>query len=320
MAKVVRLTESDLERIVKRVINEKNNLNELNAGDVVDAGLKVGEKLGLGSDWAYITQSIPGLNMVKPTYDIVKAFRTMQKQTFDENMESIREYMGGIKGVLISVALDTLAIGEALNPFFWALFLDYDCYLWKNQGKLNMLNIIMDIVGIITAGAGSAIGKELKALFGPEIKMGADAFIGSLASKSPKLFKYISSLIKNSGAIFQKASAAASKGIAVLSKKIPSMAKGLNAMKSAFSTMGGVLKQLESALSKRIGHGGVHAGKHVTKHYAQHKAGHEIAAKVTGQGHGGGHNTTHTAGHGNKTTTTKPKVAQNIKPKPKPIG
>lgn len=304
MEKVTRLTEHDLQRIVKRVIREKDNeINELGVGDVVDAGLKVGKKLGLDSDWAYVTQSFPGLSLVKPTYDVVKSFRTMQKQTFEQNMEAIREYMGGFKGVVIAVALDTLAIGEILNPALWGFYLNYDCWKWAAKKDLNMTNIIMDIIGIVTAGAGAATAKEVKAVLGAELKVGIDVAVGMIASKAPKLFKYLSSIIKNSASILQKAMSQASRGITLLSKKIPSMAKGLISLKSGFSTMKTVLKQLETAIAKRVGKGAVHTGEHIAKHYVQHKVGHNVVASATGEGHG--------EGHGEKQGTH---LAQNNKP------
>lgn len=325
MEKIVRLTEHDLQRIVKRVIREKDNeINELGVGDVVDAGLKVGKKLGLDSDWAYVTQSFPGLSMIKPTYDVVKAFRTMQKQTFEENMEAIREYMGGIKGVVIAVALDTLAIGEVLNPALWGFYLNYDCWKWSAKKDLNITNIIMDIVGIVTAGAGAATAKEVKAVLGAELKVGVDVAVGMIASKAPKLFKYLSSIIKGSSSILQKAMTQATKGIAILSKKIPSMAKGLQGLKSGFSTMKAVLKQLEGALAKKIGKKGVHAGQHVVKHYTQHKVGHNVVASATGEGHGeGGHGGGHGEKHATPTTQNKQTIPRYItvngvkKPNPK---
>lgn len=304
MEKIVRLTEHDLQRIVKRVIREKDNeINEFGVGDVVDAGLKVGKKLGLDSDWAYITQSIPGLSGLKPTYDIVNAFRTMQKQTFEQNMEAIREYMGGFKGMVIAVALDTLAIGEVLNPSLWGFFTVYDCWLWAKKGILNMLNIIMDIVGVATAGVGAKFVKGFKSVLGSAVKSEVSTFIKIMAAKAPKLFQYIKPLIKNIGTIMKKISSQAYKGIAILSKKIPTMAKGLQSMKSGISTVNGVLVQLEKA----IGHEGVHFAKHVGKHYGEHQVAHAAAGAVVGHGGGPGEG----GGHGEKKGTH---VAQNKKP------
>lgn len=304
MEKVVRLTEHDLHRIVKRVIREKDNeINELDFGNAVDAGLKVGKTLGLDSDWAYLTQTFPGLEMVKPTYDIVNAFRTMQKQTFEENMEQIREYMSGFKGMVISVALDTLAIGEVLNPVFWGLFAVYDSWLWGKRGVLNMLNIIMDLVGVATVGIGAKFVKGFKSVLGSAVKSEISTFIKIMAKKAPKLFQYIKPLFKDAGAIMKAITPQLQKGIAILSKKIPSMAKGLQTMKSGISTVSGVLAQLERV----IGHEGVHFAKHVVKHDVQHKVAHAVAGGVVGHGEGHGEG----GGHGEKQGTH---LTQNKKP------
>jgi len=291
MSKVVRLTESDLVRIVKRVINEKDNqINEIGLGDVVDAGLKAGKMVGLDSDWAYLTQSIPGLNLVKPTYDIVNAFRTMQKQTFEQNMESIREFMSGFKGATIAVALDTMAIGEVLNPSFWGLYTVYDLWLWSKKGVLNMFNLIMDVICLATAGAATAFVKGFKSVMAPFAKAGTSKFISAMAKKAPKLFQYLSKIIKGSSSILSKSSAQMAKGIQILSKKLPFLLKGLTSMKSGLGVLKGFLHEIEVAISHEV----AHFAKHTVQHYGQHQVAHAVVGNVVGHGgnHGGGHAST----------------------------
>jgi hypothetical protein len=320
MEKIVRLTEHDLQRIVKRVISEKDNkINEDLTDDVWNAGkqaldtagkaadkvIAAGDKyLALKSDWWYLTP----LAGVKLTYDQTRALRALQTQTFEQNMEGIREVAGGVKGVTIAVALDFTGAGEIINPIFWSLFAVYDCWLWVEKNMLNLLNIIMDVIGAATAGAGTGIVKgataSLKSVARSEVK----TFVSVMAKKAPKLFQYLSKLLKGSSGIISKVVSQATKGIAVLSKKLPFMAKGFASMKKGIGTFKGFMTQLEEVFSKELVHFGQHVGQHVT----QHKVAHEVVGAAVG--HGGGHG--EGGGHNEKGSTG---VAKNSTPIPRYI-
>lgn len=304
MKKVIRLTEHDLQRIIKRVIREKNNQSKLNedltddlwnagkqavdtvgkaAGKAIDAGGKVADKaieagekyLALKSDWWYLTP----LAGVKLTYDEVRALRAMQKQTFEQTMEGIRDVAGGVKGVVIAVALDAAGVGAVINPVFWGLFAVYDIWLWAEKGILNLFNIIMDIISVATAGVGAAFVKGFKSILGPVAKSGTAKFVSVMAKKAPKLFEYLAKLMKNSSGIISKISSQAAIGIKELSKRLPFMTKGLQSMKSGINTLKGFMTQLEKAISHEM----VHFGKHILKHKAEHKIADAAVSSVVGK-------------------------------------
>lgn len=330
MEKVIRLTEHDLQRIIKRVIREKDNQSRLNedltddlwnagkqvvntAGNVVDKAIEAGDKyLALKSDWWYLTP----LAGVKLTYDEVRALRAIQKQTFEQTMEGIRDVASGVKGTVISVALDAAGVGEVINPVFWGLFAAYDCWIWKKTGVTNLFNIIMDIVGVATAGVGSAFVKGFKSILGPVAKSGTAKFVSVMSKKAPKLFEYMAKLIKNSSTIISKISTQATIGIKELSKKLPFMTKGFQAMKSGISTLKGFMKQLEEAVGHELSHG----VKHFVKHKVEHGIAHASVGAVVGHGEGGGHNKkqgTHLA-QNNKPQTIPRYITVNGVKKPNP--
>ena len=289
MKKVIRLTEHDLQSIIKRVIREKDKeINELNVGNAVDAGLKVGETLGLDSDWANILNSYPGLSFVKPTYDGVKAFRTMQKQTFEENMEQIRHYAGGVKGVATAVALDMVGAGAIINPTFWGVFLIYDCWLGGKKGTYDLFNIIMDIIGVATAGVGAAFAKGFKSIMAPVAKSSVSKFVGFMAKNAPKLFEYFSKIIKNSASIFKTVNSQFYKAFSGFKTKLPMLTKGFESLKSGFSTFRTLMKQLEQAVGHKISHG----VKHFVKHKIEHKVADDVVSSVVGKGEKQGTNLT----------------------------
>lgn len=304
MANVIRLTENDLQRIVRRVIYEESRqINELDTGDIVDAGLKVGKALGLDSEWANILSSYPGLSFVKPTYDGVKAFRTMQKQTFEENMEQIRQYAGGTKGVITAVALDMVGVGEIINPTFWGVYLIYDCWRWAEKGVQDLFNILMDIISLATAGAGAAFAKGFKKIMAPVAKSSVSKFINFMAKNAPELFKYVSKIIKNSANIIKMASGQFYKAFSGLKTRLPMLSKGFEGLKTGFSTFRTIMKELEEAVGHELSHG----AKHIVQHKAEHGVAHAAVAKATGQGHGeGSHSKTAShSGSTNKSTVNK---------------
>jgi len=311
MQKVVRITENDLKRIVKKVIQEKNTskLNEGLGDDIWNAGakavdtyLKVGDKalesggkvadkvidagdkyLALKSDWWYLTP----LFGLKLGYDEVQALRAIQKQTFEQTMEGIRDVASGIKGVVVAVALDATGAGEIINPVFWGLFATYDCWLWAKKGTLNLFNIIMDIISVATAGAGAAFVKGFKSVLGPVAKSGTAKFVNVMKTKAPELFKYLLKILKGSKGIINKIATQTAIGIKELSKKFPFMVKNLQSMRSGIDTLKGFMAQLETA----VGHDIAHFGKHVVQHYGQEQFAHAGVGKLVGhgEGHGGGH-------------------------------
>jgi hypothetical protein len=293
MSKVVTLTESDLVRIVKRVIeeNDQQNLNENlldDAGKTADKFVSAGDKyLGLNSDWWYL---VPGMQGIKLGRDEISALRTLQKQTFEQNMESIREFASGIKGAVVAVALDVAGVGEIINPVFWGLYTVYDLWLWSKKGVLNMFNLIMDVICLATAGAATAFVKGFKSVMAPFAKAGTSKFISAMAKKAPKLFQYLSKIIKGSSSILSKASAQMAKGIQILSKKFPFLLKGLTSMKSGLGVLKGFLHEIEVAISHEV----AHFAEHTVQHYGQHQVAHAVVGNVVGHGgnHGGGHAST----------------------------
>ena len=333
MQKVVRITENDLERIVKKVIQEKN-VSKLNeglgddiwnagakavdtvgkvAGQVADKTIEAGDKyLALKSDWWYL---VPGMNVAKLQYDEVRALRAISTQTFEQTMEGIRDVASGIKGVVVAVALDATGAGEIINPVFWGLFATYDCWLWAKKGALNMFNIIMDIIGVATAGAGAAFVKGFKSVLGPVAKSGTAKFISVMKTKAPELFNYLLKILKGSKAIISKIATQTEIGIKELSKKFPFMVKNLQSMRSGVGTLKGFMVELETA----VGHDIAHFGKHVAQHYGEHQVAHAgVGAAVGhGEGHGGGHGEKPKTPHTAKTIPRYIAVNGIKKPNPK---
>jgi hypothetical protein len=216
-----------------------------------------------------------------------------QNMTFEETMEQIREFASGAKGIAVAVALDAMGIGEIINPVFWILFLLYDIWLWFSKGVKNLFNIIIDIIGILTAGANTSYGKQVLGKLGKWMKGGISMFVEGMAKESPQFFNWFVKLSKFFSRIIGKVTTVATETIPQLIQKIPFLAEGLNGVKNSIGNVKVFLSEIEASIAKFAGEEATHETQHLAKHYGQHYAQHQISHDAVGGvvGHGG-----HTAG------------------------
>lgn len=322
MKKVVRLTESDLFRIVKKVISEQNKIsndwmtnikNSDKNKSVCPAGFVVMSQQEISSyskqlvkPWTNTTEG-SGDYIVKNANTICKraqlrndpdkkvrveeALATMRKQTFEQNMDMIREFASGGMGIAVSVGLDALGVGEIINPIFWILFLVYDIWLWFKKGVKNLFNIIIDIIGVISAGASTSYGKQMLSKLSKWVKGGVGSLVEGMAKETPEFFKWFSKITKFFKSIIAKLSTLFTESVPQLVKKVPMLSEGLNGMKGAVGSVKTFLMELELQIGKWSGSEAAHEIQHLGKHYGQHYAQHKIAHDVVGAAVGhGGHN------------------------------
>jgi hypothetical protein len=287
MKRIVKLTESDLYRIVERVISEQRSdyaMDRMNNS--------ISNAAGIRSDKNY-KEVEKTINSLSPE---LKA--KFQNMTFEETMEQIREFATGAKGIGVAVALDAMGIGEIINPVFWILFLLYDIWLWFSKGVKNLFNIIIDIIGIVTAGANTSYGKQVLGKLGNYLKGGVSTFVEGMAKETPQFFKWFSKLTKFFSTIISKVSTVVTETLPKLAQKLPMLSEGLNGMKGMLGSLKGFLSQIEQSIAKfggeELSHETQHLAKHYGKHYAEHQISHDAVGKVVGHG---GHNV---AKHGDK--------------------
>jgi hypothetical protein len=213
------------------------------------------ENLAMDNDLWYL---VPGAQGVKATRDQYKLIRFAETATFDDWMEGIRDFLGGIPGTMVTVALDITGVGEVAEPILWSMMLAYDCYKWIEKGILNLLDIIMDSISVITAGLGAFIGKTVKALK-KEATMTLEqlpTFIKWIKTNFPKFFPYFKSFILNIDKIIRTASVNASLGVKQLIKKFPKWSKFLSLINKGITVMpnamGSIKKKLESVFGKEL--------------------------------------------------------------------
>ena len=278
MKKVIKLTESDLHRIIERVISEQRpdyGIDRQSNAIMNAAGIRPDKQ------YKEVEKTINSLSpQLKSTF---------QKMTFEETMESIREFATGAMGIGVAVALDAIGIGEIINPVFWILYLLYDIWLWFKKGVKNLFNIIMDIIGVITAGASTTYGKQVLGKLGNYLKGGVSTFVEGMAKETPQFFKWFSKLTKFFSTIIAKISTVITETLPKLAQKLPMLSGGLNGMRGMLGPLKGFLTEIEQLIAKSGGEELAHETQHLAKHYGTHYAEHQVAHDAVGKvvGHGG---------------------------------
>lgn len=280
MAQIIKLTESDLYRIINRVISEQRSDYAM---DRMNNSLSNAVGIRPEKEYKAVEKTI---NDLSPQLQA-----KFQHMTFQETMEAIREFATGAMGIGVAVALDALGIGEIVNPVFWVLFLIYDIWLWFKKGVKNLFNIIIDIIGVVTAGASTTYGKQILGKLGNYLKGGVSSFVEGMAKETPQFFKWFSKLAKFFSKIIGKVTSLFTETIPKLINKLPMLKAGLMELKGSIGGLKTVLSEIEKALAEFGGEEFAHETQHLAKHYGKHYAEHELAHDVVGAavGHGGEH-------------------------------
>lgn len=265
MTKIIRLTESDITRMVKRVIYEQS----------------MG---GMSSGQSFAQHSTSGAKTI---------IDKISKYTLAQFMEDLRGFLSSGTGMIIQIILEGIpGIGQIINVSAWSLLSLYDVTMAKSW---NWMNIIVDIVGVITTGPGGKYIKNLltkvKGFAGGTI----EAFAAAVKKYAPKAFQYLVKTLKYISTFISKASSQFKQLLGYLGKymKNTQIYKGLVKMEAKMSTaFSDILSKIETSFgentAKSVGNV-AHKTKHVGQHYAQHQAQHDLTHKVAGSVLGGGH-------------------------------
>jgi hypothetical protein len=224
--------------------------------------------------------------------------KKLAKNSFDDFVEGIREFMGGTEGVIIQTILDVIpGAGKLINMSAWSLLGLYDIMKGLTKGAWNWFNILVDIAGIILSGPGATYVKKILGSIASKGTGKLSDFIALMSKKVPQAYSYISGLVKSFGSVISKVSSAFNKFITWAAKhfKGTSIYKSLLNMKSTITSgLSKVLGWLENAISqkgvssvKNVVKKTAHTSKHAAQHKVQHDTVHAGIAGVTGGG--GGH-------------------------------
>lgn len=237
---------------VKPIANKAANVVNTAASTTADALVAAGDKVGLGtlkSDWWY---AVPVVNALKMNYDTIKGLRLMAKQTFEQNMEMIRQVGSGTPGTVVAMALDAIGIGEIVEPAFWSLFFQYDSWL-ASTGKVNILYMLTDFINVITAGVGALPTKKAMTMLGWKVKYNTVQLAQAMKAKTPELFKTVLKFIKNYKSVIAKITVQVKMVISKLIQKLPIMADGLKLILTSTDFSNKTFASLENEMQKISG-------------------------------------------------------------------
>ena len=217
---------------------------------------------------------------------ISSALNKIGEYTLAQFMEDLREFLSSGTGMIIQIILEGFpGFGQVINVSSWSLLALYDVTMVK---PWNWMNIIVDIVGVITTGPG---GKYIKDLLS-KVKNFAggtiEVFAAAVKKHAPKAFQYLLTILKSISSFISKVSTQFKEILGYLAKfmKDTQIYKGLVKMEAQMSkAFSGILSKIKTAFGenivKNVGKS-VNYTKHVGQHYAQHQTQHDLTHNVAG--------------------------------------
>jgi len=348
MNRIIKLTESDIQRITEKVLRERGfNIKEDFASDMkknMQAGAKQSNinatKCPLNykpvsaqeiakyknstspppwrdtrsGDHGYMTLK-NGIICRSDRRENLEAKPTI---TLDQVVESARAGMGSLVGIGVQVLLEFLEpVGPALNTCAWGLLSIYDINKAIQTKKPNWVNIIVDLIGVATTGLGAPGVKAGLSKLSRFASQEIEYFLMAVEHYAPNIFKYIKPILSKLSGVFSKILTQVTKFLELISTKMKgtSLYNSISKLLKSAQAAKVFITEIEVAIGEvayKIGERGYEFGVDLTKDYAKEKTVHNLAHQAVG-----GH---HPTKHGVK---PKPNVAKYpVKPKPsvKPTG
>ena len=117
---------------------------------------------------AGVVGSVTGINaMEKGLEGVQQLFTGDPIKGFEKLVEAVRSFLGGVVGGVVTTILDFTGIGKVITSIGWGIMLVFDIILSTMKGVPKIVEILLDIVNILTTGSvGAAVGKVLKPFMG----------------------------------------------------------------------------------------------------------------------------------------------------------
>ncbi len=109
-----------------------------------------------------------GINSIeKATEGIQQLFTSDPIKGFEKLVDAIRSFLGGVVGGVVTTILDFTGVGKVITSIGWGIMLVFDIILSTIKGVPKIVEILLDIVNILTTGSvGTAVGRVLKPFMG----------------------------------------------------------------------------------------------------------------------------------------------------------
>jgi hypothetical protein len=223
----------------------ENNVNQLNIDN-------------MSSSWDFIIESITKVfNLNEQSED--KGFFSNLKDKINAGtdwlmnkglgwfFENLRKALFSWGGAAIQtfLATSTFGIGNIVLVVVWGAMLAWDILQGIN-GDLNWVNIIIDLVGVLTTGPGAKIISgvfQKLGLLGSKLPL--SGIIKQISTSGSSMVKWFSSMLSNIVSGVSKIGGYMSQGIAWLSKKL-----GIKSLEKVSGQLSGKLKGLVDDIAK----------------------------------------------------------------------
>jgi len=234
MSNVIRLTETDLVSIVKKVIKEQRSDYAIDrqSNAIMNAS-------GIRSDKNYkqVNKMIDNLSPQQKT--------VLQKSTLDDLASGFRDVISGVGGSIAQIIIAGLG-GHVVNMVAWGLLVAYDIHSWVSKGTADWFNILHDLFWLLLSGAGGKIMGGFKNLIKGESKL---ATVFAKLSKTNS-WTYIEGILSKISTYGGKIVSKISQALKFIISKLPSLKNVLNPLLSVINRVGGLLSTIEKSLAE----------------------------------------------------------------------
>ena len=267
MSKVIRLTESDLVNIVKKVISEQtknsddfitNLKKSVNRAPVMPQSVcPIGFKQmtqqeissydkSLVKPWASTTdgsgdyQTSQGGKIICKRNSPRRGLNSFEGLTIHDVANGFRDAISGVAGSVAQIIIAAMG-GQAINTVAWGLLVAYDIYYWVEKGAPDWFNIINDLIWLLLTGVGGKIFGALKPLLKGESKL-LNIFIKASKTSS---WNYLKSFLSKITSYETKVISLIKQSITTITSKVPMLKTLLTPLLRMINRVGGLLKMIQ---------------------------------------------------------------------------
>lgn len=181
--------------------------------------------------------------------DMGQALRNLKNFKFADFMEGFRSFLNGLGGVVVQIMLSIFlpGIGSGINAFAWGALTAWDIYK-AVKGKVNWMDLITDLFGLVTNGIAARTLAPAKAAIGAEAEL--PTLMQKLATKFPKIYGYLQSLGSKLMGGIGKITQAMENAIAWIGSKVSWFKTALEPLKGVLSKVGAFVEKIGESLGK----------------------------------------------------------------------
>ena len=181
--------------------------------------------------------------------DMGQALRNLKNFKFADFMEGFRTFLNGLGGVVVQIMLSIFlpGIGSGINAFAWGALTVWDIYK-AVKGKVNWMDLLTDLFGLITNGIAARTLGPAKAALGAETEL--PTLMQKMATKFPKIYAYVESLGSKLMGGIGKITQAMENAIAWIGSKVSWFKTALEPLKGVISRVGAFVEKIGESLGK----------------------------------------------------------------------